>query len=117
MIGIILAVIASLLVGATTTLQKYALSKINKLKPRKVAKSRLWQFSVVIGIFSGAAYIFALRYESIVVVQPIIAASFIIPVVAGKYIFGERIGSRWFHIFLIHHPVFYGGTPPFLYLL
>lgn len=101
MLGLILTVAASVLLGATTTLQKYALGKMKRLLPKNILKSRSWLLSIVVGAAGGAAYVLALRYESILVVQPIIAASFIIPVIAGEYIFGEKIGTRWFHIFLI----------------
>jgi len=101
MFGFILAIAASFLLGTTTTMQKQALRKMKKLMPRKMIKNKLWALSFVIGIVGMLLYALALRYESILVVQPIISASFVIPVIAGHYIFGEKIGTRWVHIILI----------------
>lgn len=101
MLGLILALTASLLVGTTTAIQKYSLRKMKKFVPGRILKNRTWQLSIPVGVAGMVTYVISLSYESILVVQPIVSASFIIPVIAGQYIFGEKIGTKWFHIALM----------------
>ena len=101
MLGIILSVFASILIGTSATMQKYSLRRIRKFRLKKIFSNRLWILSVIIGGVGTLMYLFAMRLSPIHIVQPIIAVSMLIPVIFGSILFGEKIGNRWFHIIII----------------
>ncbi len=101
MLGVLLSIFASLLIGTSATMQKYSLRRIRKFRFRRIFSNRLWIISILIGASGTLMYLFAMRLSPIHIVQPIIAVSMMIPVILGNILFGEKIGNRWFHIIII----------------
>jgi drug/metabolite transporter (DMT)-like permease len=101
MLGMILSVVAAILLGTSATVQKYSMKDIRKFSVRKLLSNRFWMSSILIGASGTLVYLFAMRYSPLHVVQPIIAVSMLIPVIAGNMIFGEKIGSKWLYIVII----------------
>jgi len=101
MLGAILSVLAALLFGISSTIQKYSLKRMRTFSISRLARDRVWVISIVIGIVGILFYIAALGVETISIVQPLLAISIIIPVVCGWLFFGENIGTKWVHIIII----------------
>jgi drug/metabolite transporter (DMT)-like permease len=101
MLGAILAISAALLLGISTVLQKHSMRDMGGFSLRALAGDRSWRLSVLVGFCGLVFYLAALGYEPISFVQPMLAVSIVVPIVAGWLFFGERIGVRWIHVALI----------------
>ena len=83
------------------------LNRMPRFSFKKLVKSRLWILSVLIGLIGIFAYMAALKYEAISLVQPMLSISIVITVVIGRLMFDERIRKdRWLYITLIIAGVF-----------
>ena len=101
MLGALLSILAALLFGTSTAIQKYRIRKIRKFSVRRLSRDRTWLFSVLVAVFGIVLYMVALSYESITLVQPLMSTSILIPVLAGWVFFDEKIGTKWIHIIFI----------------
>lgn len=101
MLGVMLSVAAALLVGISTVLQKRSMSGMRGFSLKTLAGDRNWRLSVIVGFCGVLFYLAALGYKPISIVQPMLALSIVVPVVAGWVFFGERIGTKWVHVALI----------------
>jgi drug/metabolite transporter (DMT)-like permease len=101
MLGAILSVAAALLIGISTVLQKHSMRGMRGFSLRVLAGDRNWRLSVLVGFCGVIFYLAALGFEAISFVQPMLALSIVVPLVAGWLFFGERIGTKWIHVALI----------------
>jgi len=102
-----LSFFAALCFGFSTAFQKHCLNRMPRFSFKKLVKSRLWILSVLIGLIGIFAYMAALKYEAISLVQPMLSISIVITVVIGRLMFDERIRKdRWLYITLIIAGVF-----------
>jgi drug/metabolite transporter (DMT)-like permease len=100
--GILLSTAAAILFGASTVLQKRAMKGMKKFSLRALFHSRSWISSLAVGGFGLLFYLTAITFFDITVIQPIVTASVIIPIIAGGILFRERLGARkWLAIFII----------------
>lgn len=101
MLGLILSVAAAALLGTSAALQKYSMKRLRRFSILELVPNPVWLLSVFVGMAGTLVYLFAMRFSPIHVVQPIIAVSMLIPVIVGNFIFGEKIGLKWFYIIII----------------
>jgi drug/metabolite transporter (DMT)-like permease len=101
MLGAMLSIAAALLLGASTVLQKQSMIGMKGFSLRTLALDRSWRISVIVGLCGLFLYLAALGYEPISFVQPTLAVSMVVPLVAGRLFFSEKIGTKWVHILLI----------------
>lgn len=103
MLGIILAIAAAALFGTSSTLQKYAISKMSdKFSFKKMLVNLRWLAATGIGLAGIAAYVFSMRYAPLSTVQVFLALSIVIPVIAGFVFFKEKLSKReWICVVLI----------------
>jgi drug/metabolite transporter (DMT)-like permease len=101
MLGAMLSLAAALLIGASTVLQKQSMIGMKGFSLRLLATDRNWRLSVIVGFCGLLLYLAALGYEPISFVQPMLAVAIIVPLLAGRLFFGEKIGTKWIHILLI----------------
>lgn len=97
MLGAILALVAAILYGTSTALQKYAISKMTAKKKfsfRRMLTNKKWVSYTVIGLIGGAFYLLAMRYAPLSVVQVFLALSIVIPIIAGFMFFREKLRVR-----------------------
>ncbi len=99
--GFFLSIVAAMLFGITTAIQKYRLNDMRGFSIAVLLKDRAWLSSILVGLAGILVYLGALTFASITVVQPMIAVSMLIPVLAGWIFFGESIGTKWIHIIFI----------------
>ncbi|MCX6815962.1 MAG: EamA family transporter [Candidatus Aenigmarchaeota archaeon] len=101
-IGILFSVLAAVIFGVCTVVQKYSLKKIKKFSLAALFSSRGWVSSLILGGVGLAFYLTAIYVYRISSVQVIIAASVVMSVLAGAFFFREKIGVRkWVSILLI----------------
>ena len=110
MLGVILALVAAILYGTSSALQKYAISKMTAKKKfsfRRMLTNKKWFLSTFIGLIGGAFYVLAMRYAPLSVVQVFLALSIVIPILAGFAFFKEKLYVReWVCVALIVLGVF-----------
>lgn len=99
MLGIFLAVIASLCIGVSIIIQKQILNKEKKFSIKKLIRNKIWVLSAAIGNVGALLYTISLSMTSFIVVQIIISASFLIPIIGGAVLFKEKLGvKKWLSI-------------------
>ena len=101
MLGLVLSVFAALCFGLSTAFQKGRMVKLRGFSFRKLAADRMWIASTLLGLAGILPYVFALKYEYISIVQPMLSISIVTSVAAGRVLFGERIGKKAVFIGLI----------------
>jgi len=101
MLGLVLSVFAALCFGLSTAFQKGRMARLRGFSFSKLAADRLWLASTMLGLIGIIPYVFALKYEYISIVQPMLSISIVTSVAAGRILFGERIGNRAVFICLI----------------
>lgn len=101
MLGLALSVLAAICFGLSTTMQKYFLRGMGSFSFGGLIRSRMWLSSLLVGLIGIMFYLAALKSAPISIVQPTLSLSIAIPVLAGWFAFGERLGARWVHILLI----------------
>ena len=101
MLGLVLSVFAALCFGLSTAFQKGRIAKLGGFSFRKLVTDRMWMASTLLGLIGILPYVFALKYEYISIVQPMLSISIVTSVAAGNILFGERIGNRAVFIALI----------------
>jgi uncharacterized membrane protein len=101
-VGILLSALAAIIFGLSTVMQKYALKKVKKFSILALLHNRLWLSSVVFGSLGMLCYLAAILLYTVSSVQSIITASAVIPVLAGAFIFKEKLGVvKWLSIALV----------------
>ncbi|MBN2330990.1 MAG: hypothetical protein JXC85_04175 [Candidatus Aenigmarchaeota archaeon] len=101
MLGFYLSVLAAMCFGFSATMQKQSLRGIRRFNFSSLVRSRVWASSLIVGFIGILFYLAALKSAPISIVQPTLSLSIAIPVLAGWFAFGERLGGRWIHILLI----------------
>ena len=95
-LGIVLALVASVCFGISVALQKYGLKSMKKFSFAAMVKNKRWIFALVIGIVGILLYLVALNLADLSLVQPLTSLTIIIPVIAGVAFFKEKIGGiKW----------------------
>ena len=97
----VLSLIAALLFGASTVIQKYCFRGMKRFSFKRVIRNKVWMMSLLVGATGIMFYLAALRLAEISIVQPMLSLSIAVPVLVGWFVFGEKVGSRWIHILLI----------------
>ena len=96
MIGVILSLLTALLFGASVAIFKHSMGKHEKFSVKKIARNKVWLVGLAIGLLGVVAYVFAMALAPLTTVQPIISFSMVIPILAGAFIFKEKMeGWRW----------------------
>ena len=101
MLGLILSAFAALCFGISTAYQKYCMIKMPHFSLKKLISNKQWVLSVLLGFTGILAYLMALKYESISLVQPMLSISIIITIAIGWLKFHERIDGKWAYLMLI----------------
>jgi drug/metabolite transporter (DMT)-like permease len=102
MLGILLVVLASVFYGVSASMQRHSVGSLERFGIRKMARHRVWIFSIFLGAIGIILYIFALTFESLVTIQPILSISIIIPIISGVVFFKEKLVKRqWISILFI----------------
>lgn len=92
----IFAVIAAILFGLSTAMQKYSMKEIGKFSIRNLIKNKIWIYSLLVTAVAGVLYIVSLRKIELGMSQIIFSSSFLVPVLIGAYVFKEKMGvKRW----------------------
>ncbi len=101
-LGIALSIAASILFGISIVLQKYGLKKIKKFSVKNFIYSKTWLLGILIGMGGIIVYIIALSLADLSTVQPVTALTLIIPVIAGVFLFKEKVGRfEWILLCLV----------------
>ncbi len=100
-VGIILALIASLFWNIAPILQKEALAKMEDIEAKDAWKHTLtffkdskWVLGLLLGLIGGVAYILGIQMAGIAVVQPLINVGLIVLAFLAHRQFGEHIDTR-----------------------
>lgn len=91
MAGLLLAFTAAVLFGLALTIQKYAIGALAAFSFRLLVRQRAWLLSMVVGGAGILAYLTALRTTPLSAVQPLMAISLLIPILAGVAFFKENL--------------------------
>ena len=95
-LGIVLAIVASVCFGISVALQKYGLKSMKTFSFAGMVKNKRWILALLIGIVGILLYLAALNLADLSVVQPLASLTIIIPVIAGVLFFKEKIGGiKW----------------------
>jgi len=89
MLGVFLTIIAAVLIGIGTFLQKIGLKKVRKWKD--IIKSYKWILGYLIFIPAFFLYVLALKYERLSVIQPLMSFSIIFLVIVETIFLKEKI--------------------------
>lgn len=101
-LGILLSVVASILFGLSIVLQKYGLRTIKKFTLKNFLFKKIWVPGILVGIAGIVVYLLALSVADLSTVQPVTALTLVIPVVAGVFLFKERVGRfEWMLLCLV----------------
>lgn len=96
MIGVALSLATALLFGASVAIFKHSMGKHAEFSIGMILKNRKWLAGLVIGLIGVVTYVFAMALSPLTTVQPIISFSMVIPIIAGAFIFKEKMeGWRW----------------------
>ena len=79
MIGILFAFLSAIITGISLFLQKVSLEKISNWK--QAIKSPRWLFSVSLAIPAFYIFLFALKFERLIIIQPISYASLLVTII------------------------------------
>ena len=101
-IGVLLSAAACVFFGVSTILQKRSMKHMDRFHVRGLIGSRKWITAVLVGGIGLLCYLAAIALTSVTIVQPIVTASLVIPIIAGNVLFGEKIGGfKWLAVALI----------------
>lgn len=101
-VGIVLALLTSLIFGVSVTLQKHSLRNIELFTIKGILSHRMWLLALLIGFSGVGVYILAMNYAPLSTVQPILAMSMIIPIISGVIFFNERQEvHKWLFVILV----------------
>lgn len=89
MIGILLALLSSLITGISMFVQKVSLIKINNWK--QAISSPKWLFSLFLTIVSFFFFLLALKLERLIIIQPMTYTSFFIVVILEIFFLKEKL--------------------------
>lgn len=102
MLGVILAILAAILFGISTGMQKYSLERISKFSIRKMLFNKKWFSSLIVGGIGILFYLFAMRIAELSLVQSIISLTLIVQVLIGFAFFKEKLGViEWLAIIMV----------------
>lgn len=90
MIEILIAIIVAFCYGISAAIQKYSFTNMKKFSIRQMIKSWKWLVSMVIGGIGLIIYLYSLKFIPISTIQPLLALSITIPIIAGFLFFKER---------------------------
>ena len=91
MIGIFFAFLSAIISGISSFLQKISLKKINNWK--QAIKSSKWLFSVSLVFISFYIFLFALKFERLVIIQPISYTSLFIIIILEVMVLKEKLNK------------------------
>ena len=89
MIGIIFAFLSSIVSGISSFLQKISLKKISNWE--QALKSTKWLFSILLILFSFLFFITALKFERLIIIQPITYTSLFVIILLEAYVFKDKL--------------------------
>jgi uncharacterized membrane protein len=89
MIGIFFAFLSAIITGISLFLQKMSLIKISNWK--QAIKSPKWIFSISLGILAFYFFLFSLKFERLIIIQPIGYASLLVTIILEIYILKEKL--------------------------
>jgi uncharacterized membrane protein len=89
MIGILFAFISSILLGIALFIQKISLIKITKWK--QVFKSPKWLLSIFLTFISFCFSLLALKFERLIIIQPISNVSLLVIVLLEIFVLKDKI--------------------------
>ncbi len=88
--------ISAFLLGISTAMQKYSMSKMKNFSFKNLMKSNIWIGSLAITIVAGILYIISLQKINLGLSQIIFSSSFLVPVLIGAFVFREKMGiKKW----------------------
>ncbi len=87
---IIISIIVALCYGISTALQKYSLNQMKKFSIRKMLSNWKWLGALSVGAIGLLLYVYALSFVALSTIQPILALTIAIPILAGFLFFNER---------------------------
>lgn len=99
-IGVLLALISTILFNLAPLLEKQALDKMKKIQKGNLIKSftiliknKLWVLGILLTVVGGIPYFLALQIAGITVVQPILNFGFIVLVISAYKFLGEKLDN------------------------
>jgi drug/metabolite transporter (DMT)-like permease len=92
MYEIIIPLLVAICFGISAAYQKYSMKDSERFSFRELLKNKKWLLAMGIGAIGILLYLFALTFITITAVQPMLALSIIIPIIAGVVFFSEKIG-------------------------
>jgi drug/metabolite transporter (DMT)-like permease len=102
MLGIILAIIAAILFGISTGIQKYSLERISAFSIRKILMNKKWLSSLLVGAVGILFYLVAMRVAELSVVQSVISLTLIVQVLIGFIFFREKmVKIEWLAVIVV----------------
>ncbi len=90
MIEIIISFIVAFCYGSSAAIQKYSFMDMKEFSIRKMIKNWKWLVSMVIGSSGLIIYLYSLKFIPISTIQPLLALSITIPIIAGFLFFKEK---------------------------
>jgi|SRR3989338_8242390 len=101
-LGIILAMISSVLFGASILLQHHGLQTMGKFSLKKMVMNKRWIASILIGGVGIGLYVIALKLADISTIQPVTSLNMVVTILGGVFFFKEKIGGRqWLMLLLV----------------
>ena len=91
MIGIIFAFLSSIISGMSSFLQKISLTKINNC--RQAIRSPKWLLSIFLIFISFSFFLLALKFERLIIVQPISYTSLFVIVLCEIFVLKEKFDT------------------------
>jgi len=92
MMGIILIIISAITTAIGIFIQKLAF--IDLKKNRRIYLFPKWIFGVLLTMLAVFVYVFALKYERIVIIQPIGSLSILVLIILEAFFLKTRFSSR-----------------------
>ncbi len=102
MLDVLVSIIITVCYGIAASIQKYSFTKMKRFSVHAMIKNKTWLAGLVVGAIGIALYLMALTFVPLSTIQPMLAISVVIPIIAGVIFFKEKlITLEWFCILLI----------------
>ncbi|MFQ5647943.1 MAG: hypothetical protein ACE5FW_01790 [Candidatus Aenigmatarchaeota archaeon] len=107
MLGIALALLASVLFGISVAIFKYSMGALKTFTIQGMVKNKRWLLALAVGLAGVVVYVMAMIVAPLSTVQPILSFSMLIPVLVGAALFKEKLEVwRWLCVLVLLAGIF-----------
>jgi drug/metabolite transporter (DMT)-like permease len=102
MLGIILALVTAVLFGISVSIQKHSMGSMKVFTVSGMLTHKVWLVALIVGLAGILTYMASMSLSPLTTVQPILAFSMVIPIIAGAAVFREKMEVwRWLFVTIL----------------